>query len=74
MSRSLFLDTSTFSAVLRKDPAYEIRRGLLKRDAQRLLDYFQRLIAAQANRRGAGVVTDNVKDFRGIADVVETWS
>ena len=133
MSRSIVLDTSAFSAVLRKDPAtqarlieelsagvaiivspvvyYELRRGLLKRDAHRLLDYFERLvasfpwadltrgdweeaarlwaktqkigrprgdadllIAAQANRRGAIVVTDNVKDFRGIADVLETWS
>ena len=31
------------------------------------------MIAAQANRRGAVVVTDNVRHFRDTADRVETW-
>jgi predicted nucleic acid-binding protein len=32
------------------------------------------IIAAQANRRGAVVITDNVKHFRVIADRLETWT
>lgn len=133
MSRTLLLDTTVFSAVLRKSPEvqsklieelgagavvlvspvvyYELRRGLLKRDARRLLEYLDRLIAtlvwteltrgdweeaaqlwvrvhragqpradadllisAQANRRDAVVVTDNLKHFRGVAEAVESWS
>jgi tRNA(fMet)-specific endonuclease VapC len=90
---------------------FELRRGLLKKDAQRLLQYLdviiapllwidvtrgdwetaaslwaktQRaghpiedadlIIAAQANRRDAVVVTDNVRHFRPIAGALETWS
>jgi len=90
---------------------YEIRRGLLKRDARRLLSYCDALIApllwieltrgdwdeaaslwaktqraghpredadlliaAQANRRGATVVTDNVREFRRVSGVeVVNW-
>jgi tRNA(fMet)-specific endonuclease VapC len=32
------------------------------------------IIAAQANRRGAVVVTDNLRHFEGVADEVESWS
>jgi len=89
---------------------YEIRRGLLHRDAQRLLSAFDALIApmawleftrgdweeaaslwakvhksgkpredadlliaAQANRRGATVVTENSKHFQDIARSLESW-
>jgi len=132
VSRTLVLDTTVFSSLLRKTPEvekrwldelrsgatvlvspivyYELRRGLLKRDAHRLLAFLDELvaklvwievtrrdweeaadlwvatqksgrprsdadllIAAQAKRRGAVVVTDNVRDFRGMAPVVESW-
>lgn len=32
------------------------------------------VIAAQANRRGAVIVTDNVKHFKDVANAMETWS
>jgi tRNA(fMet)-specific endonuclease VapC len=90
---------------------YELRRGLLKKDAQRLMQKLEEMIArhlwiettrsdwetaaslwaklqrkghpipdddiiiaAQANNRGATVVTDNVSHFRELADHFETWS
>ena len=133
MSRSLLIDTSIFSKILRKDPHvtptlheelmdgstvlvsplvyYELRRGLLRKDSQRLMqalnDLVTRylwidvtrsdwdtaaslwarivragrprgdadiLIAAQANNRGAVVVTNNVKHFNNLADELEDWS
>ena len=89
---------------------FEMRRGLLKRDAQRLMQAFDEmvdrhlwidvsrgdwesaavlwartqsrgrpiedsdlLIAAQANRRSAIVITDNLRHFRDTADRVEAW-
>jgi len=132
VTTSLLLDTTTFSAVLRKDPAanfelgralaqgstvlvspvvyYELRRGLLKRNALRLLQALDALvarllwidvtrsdwetaaalwvrtqragrphhdadllIAAQANNRGAVVITANVKDFVNVALLLESW-
>lgn len=132
MSRSLLLDTTTFSSILRHEPAtyrklrqeivndvtvlvspvvyYELRRGLLKRNALRLLQALDEMIteylwidvtrgdwetaaslwaktrrdgqpiedadiiiAAQANRRGAVVMTDNVRHFRVVADEIESW-
>ncbi len=133
MSRTLLLDTTVFSSLLRKTPEtqerflaelqagstvlvspvvyYELRRGLLKRDALRLLAFLDTLvttlvwteltrgdweeaanlwvaaqragrpgadadllIAAQAKRRGAIVVTDNLRHFRGLVPDVESWA
>jgi len=133
MNRSLLLDTTAFSTIIRNEERpcvrlrrelnngatvlfspvvyFEIRRGLLKRNAQRLLeklDYLiapylwidmtrgdwetaailwaetqsrgitigddDLLIAAQANRRGATVVTNNIDHFREVAHRWESWS
>ena len=133
MTRSLVIDTSVFSEVLRNNPFvnkklldemsadarvlmsavvyYEIKRGLLKRDTRRMMEHFEAiiaplpwidmtrsdwdeaarlwaksqrtglpredadlLIAAQANQRGAVVVTDNVDHFKNTANEWEQWS
>jgi predicted nucleic acid-binding protein len=133
MRRSLVLDSTVISEILRNNPRvcrrfweetgreitvlmspmvyFEVRRGLLKLKSQRLLQKLEELIApflwidatrgdwetaaslwahtrshghvvddgdliiaAQANRRAAVVVTDNVGHFEGVADEVEKWS